>query len=337
MAIISRRLATDRARRRRQGARQSHQGAHPLGDRWRWCWSSRVVGGRLIQLGIDRSPTRPSRAWSATSSPRRVRRSSIATGSSWRSISACRRCSPSRAASSMSTRRCEALRTVLPDLDRGLAAQAPHRRQGLRLGQARTDAGASQDRIMRLGIPGIDFVTESKRFYPGGTEASHILGAVNIDNQGIAGIEKHMDGEDVALLQSHRPRARQRAGAGQSLDRPARPARHARAAGRCADPLQGGRGGRRDARHQDRRGHRHGLAAGFRSQQSAAPRRSVRRTRFNRITSGIFELGSTFKTDHHGRRARQRQGRASPISSTRASASASAASPSTISTASTAC
>ena len=96
----------------------------------------------------------------------------------------------------------EALLTVLPDLDRRLAAPAADRRQGLRLGQARADAGASQERILQLGIPGLDFVTESKRFYPGGNEASHILGAVNIDNQGIAGIEKHMDGEDVALLQS---------------------------------------------------------------------------------------------------------------------------------------
>lgn len=54
---------------------------------------------------------------------------------------------------------------------------------------------------MRLGIPGIDFITESKRFYPGMNEASHILGSTNIDNRGIAGIERHMDGEDIALLQ----------------------------------------------------------------------------------------------------------------------------------------
>jgi cell division protein FtsI (penicillin-binding protein 3) len=32
-------------------------------------------------------------------------------------------------------------------------------------------------------------------------EASHVLGSTNIDNQGIAGIERHMDGENVALLQ----------------------------------------------------------------------------------------------------------------------------------------
>ena len=54
---------------------------------------------------------------------------------------------------------------------------------------------------MRLGIPGIDFITESKRFYPGMNEAAHILGSTNVDNQGIAGIERHMDGENVALLQ----------------------------------------------------------------------------------------------------------------------------------------
>jgi cell division protein FtsI (penicillin-binding protein 3) len=61
---------------------------------------------------------------------------------------------------------------------------------------------AIEEKVNHLGIPGLDFVTESKRFYPGGPEASHILGSVNIDNQGIAGIERTMDQEDVALLQS---------------------------------------------------------------------------------------------------------------------------------------
>ena len=41
-----------------------------------------------------------------------------------------------------------------------------------------------QERIFRLGIPGVDFLSESKRFYPGGKEAAHLLGAVNLDNQG---------------------------------------------------------------------------------------------------------------------------------------------------------
>lgn len=47
--------------------------------------------------------------------------------------------------------------------------------------------------IMALGIPGIGFRTETRRFYPGGPTAAHILGLVNIDNQGIAGMEKYID------------------------------------------------------------------------------------------------------------------------------------------------
>lgn len=60
---------------------------------------------------------------------------------------------------------------------------------------------AAQNRIFDLGIPGIDFRTESKRYYPGGNVASHILGAVNIDSQGIAGIERYLDKEEVEVLQ----------------------------------------------------------------------------------------------------------------------------------------
>jgi cell division protein FtsI (penicillin-binding protein 3) len=50
-----------------------------------------------------------------------------------------------------------------------------------------------QQKIHALGIPGIGFLTENKRFYPGGPTASHLVGLVNVDNQGIAGIEKYVD------------------------------------------------------------------------------------------------------------------------------------------------
>ncbi len=50
-----------------------------------------------------------------------------------------------------------------------------------------------QEQIHALGIPGIGFLSENKRFYPGGPTASHILGLVNVDNQGIAGMEKYVD------------------------------------------------------------------------------------------------------------------------------------------------
>jgi len=59
-----------------------------------------------------------------------------------------------------------------------------------------------QSDIMALGLPGIGFRTEKRRFYPGGETAAHILGLTNIDNQGIAGMEKYIDDQGLADLQA---------------------------------------------------------------------------------------------------------------------------------------
>ncbi|ODT68678.1 MAG: cell division protein [Pelagibacterium sp. SCN 63-23] len=92
------------------------------------------------------------------------------------------------------------LRTVLPDLDETWLRNRLTGEQGF-VWVRRELTPAIQEQVMRLGIPGIDFITESKRFYPGMNEASHILGSTNVDNQGIAGIERHMDNDSIALLQ----------------------------------------------------------------------------------------------------------------------------------------
>lgn len=92
------------------------------------------------------------------------------------------------------------LRTVLPDLDEAWLRNRLTGDRGF-VWIRRELTPAIEDQIMRLGIPGIDFITESKRFYPAMNEASHILGSTNVDNQGIAGIERQMDTEAVALLQ----------------------------------------------------------------------------------------------------------------------------------------
>lgn len=53
------------------------------------------------------------------------------------------------------------------------------------------DVGPEQElHINDLGIPGVNFLPAEKRHYPLGRTAAHILGAVNIDGNGIAGIEK---------------------------------------------------------------------------------------------------------------------------------------------------
>lgn len=58
--------------------------------------------------------------------------------------------------------------------------------------------------VNRLGIPGLDFVHEYSRVYPHGPLMSHVLGYVDSDNRGIAGIEKRFDdhlGRDREQLQ----------------------------------------------------------------------------------------------------------------------------------------
>ncbi|WP_062012100.1 penicillin-binding protein 2 [Aureimonas sp. AU4] len=95
----------------------------------------------------------------------------------------------------------EALMTVLPDLN----PKVVHARLSSKAGFAwlrRELTPRQQQEILALGIPGIGFRNEKKRFYPGGPTAAHVLGAVNIDNQGIAGMEKYVDDSGFRALQS---------------------------------------------------------------------------------------------------------------------------------------
>jgi cell division protein FtsI (penicillin-binding protein 3) len=93
----------------------------------------------------------------------------------------------------------ELLSTVLPDLN----FEQTYSRLKSGTGFAWLKRGMTpqqKSQIMALGIPGIGFRTEKSRFYPGGPTASHILGLVNIDNQGIAGMEKYIDEHGLSDL-----------------------------------------------------------------------------------------------------------------------------------------
>ncbi len=92
------------------------------------------------------------------------------------------------------------LMSVLPDLNESMLRNRLNRDKGF-VWIKRELTPAQKEAILKLGIPGLDFLTESERFYPGGAEASHIMGMTNIDNKGIAGIEKELDTDNVALLQ----------------------------------------------------------------------------------------------------------------------------------------
>nr|WP_314258397.1 penicillin-binding protein 2 [uncultured Devosia sp.] len=94
-----------------------------------------------------------------------------------------------------------AVRTVLPELDEAWLRDRLTGDQGF-VWVKRELTPAIRDRIMRLGIPGLDFLTESRRFYPGANDAAHIVGTVNIDSEGIAGIERGIDDGGIAALQA---------------------------------------------------------------------------------------------------------------------------------------
>lgn len=192
----------------------------------------------------------------------------------------------------------EALRGVMPDLDEAWLRNRLTGEKGF-VWVRREISPAQRDRIFNLGIPGLDFVTESKRFYPSGTEAAHILGAVNIDNQGIAGIEQHMDGEDVALLQSiGLARGNELSPVNLSIDLRVQHIMYEQ----LTDALSrykavAAAGIMLDAKT--------GEVIAMVSLPDFDPNNPVsafepvngkKDQRFNRITSGIFELGSTFKT-----------------------------------------
>lgn len=78
----------------------------------------------------------------------------------------------------------ELLRTVLPDLD----AKVLHTRLSGDSGFAwlkREITPRQQQQIHQLGIPGVGFRTEKRRFYPGGPTAAHVVGHVNIDRKSV--------------------------------------------------------------------------------------------------------------------------------------------------------
>ncbi len=95
----------------------------------------------------------------------------------------------------------ELLSTVLPDLDMEVAYRRLKSNSSF-VWLKRELTPATEDKIMELGIPGIGFRKETKRFYPAGPTASHLIGLVNIDNVGIAGLEKYIDDRGLKELRA---------------------------------------------------------------------------------------------------------------------------------------
>jgi len=185
----------------------------------------------------------------------------------------------------------ELLSAVLTDVDAGeLRERLGSKRRFVWLKREITPR--QQEQIHRLGIPGIGFLRENKRVYPNGAAVSHLIGHVNIDNQGIAGIEKWLDARGLAALHM----------AGLARDRLQKPIELAvdlRVQHAMRDELVA-------ARSKFKAIAAAGLLTDVRTGEIIAmvsvpdydpndPREALDPTRINRLTTGVFEMGSTFK------------------------------------------
>jgi cell division protein FtsI (penicillin-binding protein 3) len=185
----------------------------------------------------------------------------------------------------------ELLTATLPDLDTGEVRQRLAGRKGF-VWLKREITPQQQNDIHRLGIPGIGFLRENKRVYPNGPEVSHLIGLVNIDNQGIAGIEKWLDTNGLADLH--------RAGfATDRLQKPIELAVDVRVEHALRDEL---------IKAKDKF-HAHaasGIVSNVKTGEIVAmvslpdfdpnsPKEANDPDRINRLTTGVYEMGSTFK------------------------------------------
>lgn len=185
----------------------------------------------------------------------------------------------------------ELLTAVLPDLDANEVRERLSSKRGF-VWLKRDISPEQQQQIHRLGIPGVGFLTENKRVYPNGPIISHEIGYVNIDNQGIAGIEKWLDGQGLAALHM----------AGLATDRLQRPidlAVDLRVQFALRDELAA-------AREKYKAKAAAGVIADVNTGEIVAmasepdfdpnnPREANDPDHLNRLTTGVYEMGSTFK------------------------------------------
>ena len=172
------------------------------------------------------------------------------------------------------------LTAVLPDLS------APEIVEKLRSGRRfvwirRNLTPRQQWQVNRLGQPGLDFQHEEARVYPQASLAAHILGFADIDNNGLAGIERAFD----KTLRSGRGPVRI------SLDMRVQHIMHDEL-GRAVSEFAatGAAGVVLDVRS--------GEVLSLVSLPDFDPNHPAEATadqRFNRATLGVYEVGSTFK------------------------------------------
>ncbi|MGA7268820.1 MAG: penicillin-binding protein 2 [Aestuariivirga sp.] len=96
----------------------------------------------------------------------------------------------------------ELLTATLPDLDARTLRQKLSQPNRAFAWLKRQVTPEERDAVYNLGIPGVGFVNERRRVYPQGRLSSHVVGYVDLDTKGIAGIEKFLDGQGAIYTAS---------------------------------------------------------------------------------------------------------------------------------------
>ena len=90
----------------------------------------------------------------------------------------------------------ELLTAVLPNLNARELRERLSSKKGF-IWVKRHITPKEQAEIFHLGLPGVGFLPENMRVYPNGPIGAHVIGYVDEDNVGIAGMEKYLDEQSL--------------------------------------------------------------------------------------------------------------------------------------------
>lgn len=182
------------------------------------------------------------------------------------------------------------LTLVLPDLDR----KKLQKRLSAKTAFVWIKRGLTpklQAAIHNLGLPGISFIPEVRRVYPAGRTLSHVVGNVDVDNKGMAGIEKYIDQRNPLRATGFAARVKP-APVKLSIDLRVQHVmrNELQLAMQKFSALAAGA-----VLLDTRSGEVLGMVS-LPDYDPNQPREALLPDRINRITKGVYELGSTFKT-----------------------------------------
>ncbi len=185
----------------------------------------------------------------------------------------------------------EELLTVFPNEDKAELRRRLTAKKGF-IWLKRELSERVKNQVHDLGIPGFGFRSETKRIYPMGPVAAHVIGFADVDSRGLAGVEKFLDGRGRLYAASLMM-------PGKNTSIPVQLSIDARAQHALTDELQ------KAVEYFSAKG-AIGVIMDVETGEVIAasslpdfdpndPKFALEKDRINRFSGGVFELGSVFK------------------------------------------